>query len=124
VNCQIGASAPVWTIEPQKPVWENKVIAAEKSDQYQAELFTLVGRKWALRVLLQLKGRVVRFNALLAEIDGMSAKSLATILKQFEANDLVSRHVFVVIPPRVEYELTPFGEEVIETMLPLALNRR
>lgn len=60
---------------------------------------------------LEEHGRL-RFTHLGDLICGVSQKMLTKTLRQMEANGLVVRTVFPVIPPRVEYELTPLGESL------------
>ncbi|MGW6389425.1 winged helix-turn-helix transcriptional regulator [Streptomyces sp. NPDC055103] len=53
--------------------------------------------------------RVLRFTELKREIDGVSQRMLTVTLRQLERDGLVKRTVHPVVPPRVEYELTPLG---------------
>jgi len=53
-----------------------------------------------------------RFNELKRRIDGISATSLAERLGELEKQGVVARRVFPESPPRVEYSLTPKGEEL------------
>lgn len=74
----------------------------------------LIGRfadKWTMLVLESLEeyGRL-RFTGLSKQIGGVSQKMLTKTLRQMEADGLVERTVYPVIPPRVEYELTALGQ--------------
>ena len=60
---------------------------------------------------LEEHGRM-RFTRLGEFIGGVSQKMLTKTLRQMEADGLVSRTVFPVIPPRVEYELTALGHSL------------
>jgi DNA-binding HxlR family transcriptional regulator len=74
------------------------------------EIIGRVADKWtmlALEVLVE-HGRL-RFTRLAELIGGISQKMLTKTLRQMEADGLVVRTVFPVIPPRVEYELTDMG---------------
>jgi len=69
-----------------------------------------VGGKWKLQILWSLKNGPLRFTALKDSLAPITQKMLATALKELEADGLVFRHVFSVVPPRVEYSVTPlFG---------------
>jgi DNA-binding HxlR family transcriptional regulator len=87
--------------------------ACDTDPELQALVRAIIGRvadKWtmlALEVLAE-HGRL-RFTRLGELIGGVSQKMLTKTLRQMEADGLVSRHVFPVIPPRVEYELTELG---------------
>ena len=63
--------------------------------------------------VLEEHGRL-RFTKLGELIGGVSQKMLTKTVRQMEADGLVSRTVFPVIPPRVEYELTDLGHSLGE----------
>jgi len=77
----------------------------------------LVGKRWALCVLLELyKGdkKEKRFNELKRQITGITPKTLSTRLKELEEAGLVGRKVdSSVVPVRSEYWLTESGEDLI-----------
>ena len=65
------------------------------------------GDKWSMLVLLVLSdAEILRFNEIHKAIGTVSQKMLSTTLKTLEADGLISRKVYPVIPPRVEYRLT------------------
>jgi DNA-binding HxlR family transcriptional regulator len=90
------------------------VAIPEKTDpQLDALVREIIGRvadKWTMLVLeaLEEHGRL-RFTRLGEFIGGVSQKMLTKTLRQMEADGLVSRTVYPVVPPRVEYELTELG---------------
>jgi DNA-binding HxlR family transcriptional regulator len=77
------------------------------------EIIGRVADKWTMLVLeaLEEHGRL-RFTRLGEAIGGVSQKMLTKTVRQMEADGLVSRTVFPVIPPRVEYELTELGRSL------------
>ena len=79
------------------------------------EIIGRVADKWTMLVLEALAehGRL-RFTSLGKLIGGVSQKMLTKTVRQMEADGLVSRTVFPVIPPRVEYELTNLGNSLGE----------
>jgi DNA-binding HxlR family transcriptional regulator len=79
------------------------------------EIIGRVADKWTMLVLetLEEQGRV-RFTRLSESIGGVSQKMLTKTLRQMEADGLVSRTVYPVIPPRVEYQLTGLGQSLGE----------
>ena len=86
--------------------------------QLEALVRELIGRvadKWTMVALevLEQEGRL-RFTRLGELIGGISQKMLTKTLRQMEADGLVERTVFPVVPPRVEYELTPLGHSLGE----------
>jgi DNA-binding HxlR family transcriptional regulator len=80
------------------------------------EIIGWVADKWTMLVLEALAehGRL-RFTRLGKLIGGVSQKILTKTVRQMEADGLVSRTVFPVIPPRVEYELTALGNSLGES---------
>ncbi|HEV6953663.1 MAG TPA: helix-turn-helix domain-containing protein [Promicromonospora sp.] len=74
--------------------------------------FEVVTSKWASLALLALVDGRYRFNALRRKVEGVSEKMLSQTLQALERDGMVTRDVVTTIPPRVEYALTPLGEEV------------
>jgi DNA-binding HxlR family transcriptional regulator len=75
--------------------------------------------KWGVLVLVSLTDRPQRWSDLRRRAQGISEKMLAQTLKTLEADGLVHREQQPVMPPRVDYSLTPLGEELAEVMVPL-----
>ena len=72
------------------------------------------GNKWAFLVILILEERgTVRFNELGREIPDVSSRVLAGTLRTLEADGLISRKVYPIVPPRVEYSLTEMGQSLV-----------
>jgi hypothetical protein len=78
------------------------------------------GDKWSLLVLLVINSEgVVRFNELGRKIPDISTRVLSTTLKTLEADALISRKVYVQVPPKVEYALTDTGKSLIPLIMQL-----
>jgi DNA-binding HxlR family transcriptional regulator len=75
-----------------------------------------VADKWSLLVIAILAGGTHRFTELRREIDGISQRMLTLTLRQLERDGLVRRTVHPVVPPRVDYVLTPLGGTLLETI--------
>jgi DNA-binding HxlR family transcriptional regulator len=60
-----------------------------------------------------------RFGQIRRLLDGVSEKVLSENLRQLEASGVVHREVFPEVPPRVEYSLTPLGDELNVALRPL-----
>lgn len=72
------------------------------------------GNKWAFLVLtIMYEEGVVRFNELCRMIPDVSSRVLSGTLKTLEADGLISRQSYPVVPPRVEYELTDTGRSLM-----------
>jgi DNA-binding HxlR family transcriptional regulator len=67
--------------------------------------------RWGVLILVALLGETMRFSALRRAIDGVSEKMLAQTLRTLERDGFVLRTAYPEVPPRVEYSLTPMGEE-------------
>lgn len=72
-----------------------------------------IGGTWKMPILWRLKGRVLRFSELKRELPHITDRVLTTQLRELEADGLISRTVFPVVPPRVEYAITDSGLRVI-----------
>lgn len=70
----------------------------------------LTGR-WGMLVLVVLARGPHRFSALRRHIGGVSERMLAQTLQGLESDGMVLRRDFGTVPPHVEYELTPLGQE-------------
>ncbi|MGD9912481.1 MAG: winged helix-turn-helix transcriptional regulator [Rhizobiaceae bacterium] len=72
-----------------------------------------VGDKWTILVVQRLGHGPRRFNELRQDVGGISQKMLTTTLRSLERDGFVTRTVFPTIPPRVDYELTDLGRELL-----------
>jgi DNA-binding HxlR family transcriptional regulator len=75
-----------------------------------------VTSRWGVLVLVVLLERMHRFSELRREVGGVSEKMLAQTLDALVGDGFVLRYAHPVIPPRVEYSLTPMGREVAERL--------
>lgn len=80
-----------------------------REDCQVRQILDRVADKWSLLVIALLENRRLRFTELRREIDGVSQRMLTVTLRSLERDGLVKRTVHPVVPPRVEYELTPLG---------------
>ena len=79
-----------------------------------------VTSRWGVLLLVVLRDGRHRFSELRRRIGGVSEKMLAQSLKALEQDGFVHRESFPVVPPHVEYELTPLGKEVARHVHKLA----
>jgi DNA-binding HxlR family transcriptional regulator len=79
-----------------------------------SDILQRVGDKWTVLVVGKLGKGPLRFNELRTAIGGISQKMLTTTLRGLERDGFVTRTVFPTIPPRVDYELTDLGYELLE----------
>ena len=86
---------------------------AEGSCRAVASVLARVGDKWSVLVIMMLIDGPVRFNELKRKIGGISQRMLTLTLRGLERDGLVTRTIFPTIPPRVDYELTDLGRELL-----------
>ncbi|MDX5577512.1 MULTISPECIES: winged helix-turn-helix transcriptional regulator [Streptomyces] len=79
-----------------------------------------VTSRWGVLVLAALLERSHRFSELRRAVGGVSEKMLAQTLQTLERDGFVHRDAKPVIPPRVDYTLTPTGIEAAEQVWALA----
>lgn len=77
-----------------------------------------IGSKWAILIIYSLSQGTKRYSELQRLIEGISPKMLIQNLRKLEACGLVQRVVYPVVPPQVDYSLTPLGETLVD---PLAM---
>jgi DNA-binding HxlR family transcriptional regulator len=83
------------------------------------DLLDRIGDKWSLLVVELLGEGTRRFTELKRDIDGISQRMLTRTLRHLERDGLVTRTVHPVVPPRVDYALTPMGASLLEAIAPL-----
>ena len=79
----------------------------------------LIADKWAVLIVYALSRGIMRHNQLHREIEGISQKMPTKTLRRLERDGVVGREVYPVVPPRVEYSLTPLGETLIRILAEL-----
>lgn len=72
----------------------------------------ILQQKWTLLILRELSRGKMRFNELAAAVGGCNSRTLRDRLKTLEEEGILSRHMVAVMPPWVEYELTPRGQDL------------
>ncbi len=72
--------------------------------------------RWGVLVLLALDAGPLRFGALRRRINGVSERMLIQSLQCLEGDGLVHRKAYEVVPPHVEYSLTPLGHQATEKL--------
>lgn len=77
-----------------------------------AKTIKIIGSKWTILILFELCGGTKRFGELQKNLSGISTKTLSERLKQLEKGGILSKKIYPVIPPKVEYSLTKKGESL------------
>ena len=76
--------------------------------------------RWGVLVLIALQPGTLRFSDLRRKVAGVSEKMLSQTLQWLEADGVIERRAFRVVPPHVEYTLTPLGVEAASKVRELA----
>jgi DNA-binding HxlR family transcriptional regulator len=80
------------------------------------QVLSHVTSRWGVLVLVVLLGGMHRFSQLRKQVGGVSEKMLAQTLDALVSDGFVLRTALPVIPPHVEYSLTPLGREIAERL--------
>ena len=86
-----------------------------------AKLRNLITKRGTLEILIPLccSTSPVRHKKFRETLKGISSKTLAYRLRELEKSGILERHSYNEIPPRVEYRLTPKGQELVESIIGL-----
>ncbi len=92
-----------------------------KQDCGVQQVLDLVADKWTTLVVYLLSRGTKRYSELKREIEGVSQKMLTQTLRRMERDGLIARKIYPVVPPMVEYSLTPLGQTLTEPLKALCL---
>lgn len=84
------------------------------------EVLKHVTSRWGVLVLIALRDETLRFSQLRRRVGVVSERMLAQTLQWLEGDGLVKRVAHEVVPPHVDYSLTPLGQEAAERVAALA----
>lgn len=79
----------------------------------------VIGGKWKPLILYHLRSGPKRFGELKRLVGGISEKVLIQQLRELVAAEVLVRHDYRRVPPKVDYTITMFGETLVEALLPL-----
>jgi DNA-binding HxlR family transcriptional regulator len=77
---------------------------------------SIVGCKWSLHVLAQIRAGTNRPGALERTADGLTQKVLSERLNKFLRFGILEKRSYPEVPPRVEYAFTPFGRKFLKLL--------
>lgn len=99
-----------------------KLMAANvlAADCPSRQILQHVTSRWGTLVLIALADGTLRFSEVRRKVEGISERMLAQTLQVLESDHLVLRKSHDVVPPHVDYTLTPLGREVTTRVLALA----
>jgi DNA-binding HxlR family transcriptional regulator len=89
---------------------DGKQASNPEIDRLVEEIIGRIADKWTMLILEALaQNGVVRFSRIAEIVEGISQKMLTQTLRQMESDGFITRKVYPVVPPRVEYALAPLG---------------
>ena len=89
----------------------NKVNVEHEKCPVETSIDILAG-KWKILILWYLLSQTKRFSELQKLIPRITQKMLIQKLRELEQDEIVHREVYPVVPPKVEYSLTPYGQSL------------
>ena len=97
----------------------NKKIKISEKTCSLKEVLDIIGGKWSMPIIYHLSKGKLRFKELERSVEGINTRMLVKELKNMEANEIITRHVFATVPPTVEYQLTTKGEKLMPSIVSL-----
>lgn len=79
----------------------------------------VIGGKWKTMMLYRLKDGALRSSELQRMMTRVSNKMFTQTARELERDGIIKREVFPVVPPKVEYSLTPAGTSILPLILQL-----
>lgn len=119
----MSSAANRLTPVPQRPLSLSEKLARGDlmaADCPSREVLRHLTSRWGVLVLIALRSGTLRFGDLRRRIGGVSERMLAQTLQWLENDGMVERKAYKIVPPHVEYTLTPLGEEAAEKVRDLA----
>ena len=80
--------------------------------QKVSQVLARIGEKWSVLIIMLLAEKPRRFTEIKRAVNGISQRMLTLCLRGLERDGLIKRTVIAVMPPHVEYELTPLGRSL------------
>lgn len=79
----------------------------------------IMGGKWKPLILYHLQNGPLRFSEIKRSVGSISEKVLIQQLRDLVSINVLNRHDYKCVPPMVDYSLTPFGETLVQALVPL-----
>lgn len=90
----------------------------DKKIYYNPVEFALdrIGGAWKMPILWRLRVATLRYSELRRDIPHITDKMLTAQLRELEEEGFITRTVYPVVPPKVEYALTERGQRAIPVL--------
>jgi DNA-binding HxlR family transcriptional regulator len=80
------------------------------------EVLAIIADKWTVLIIHALSEKTLRHNELARTLGDISQKVLTQGLRKLERNGIIVRTIYPVVPPKVEYTLSPIGRSLVSTL--------
>ncbi|MDT2019904.1 helix-turn-helix domain-containing protein [Methylocella sp. CPCC 101449] len=87
--------------------------------QKVSQVLARIGEKWSVLIIMFIVNKPRRFTEIKRAVNGISQRMLTLCLRGLERDGLIKRTVYQVMPPHVEYELTPLGHSLTQPVIAL-----
>lgn len=74
---------------------------------------TIIAAKWTPQILFTLANGVRRYSEIQKEVEGINPRTLSARLDELQTSDIITRTSYDEIPPRIEYQLTAKGKDLL-----------
>lgn len=92
----------------------------EKKPGCVAEALSVIGNKWTALIILELSKGPARFSSLESALSSISPRTLSARLSELEEKNMITKTHFAQVPPRVDYDLTQKGKDLIPVLKSMA----
>jgi len=105
---------------------ENKLITQYDSEAIEsrggcvASAMQIIGNKWTALILKEIAAGPKRFGEIEKAVGDISPRTLSQRLDDLESHKIVSKVSYHEVPPRVEYSLTPKGQDLVPVLRSMA----
>ena len=89
-----------------------KIADTERASCPVERTLEVIGGRWKVLILRELFPGVRRFGQLHRALHGITQKMLTQQLREMEEDGMIHREIYLQVPPKVEYSLTPLGESL------------
>lgn len=87
----------------------------------ELQIIDSISGKWTVLVVYILSEKPLRNGELQKAVSGISQKVLTQTLRRLERDGIVARKVYPIVPPQVEYSLTPLGKTLVDLLSSLCI---
>lgn len=95
-------------------------VKIEKHPGCVAEAASIMGNKWTALLIMELANGPARFCAMETSLEGISPRTLSQRLDELESKKIITKKKYAEVPPRVEYNLTAKGRDLIPILKSMA----